>query len=148
MRLKLILSSPESIGILFEISNHLSFLNYGKFLIFLSLDLERAQNLIPLLLLFLYRSLTDTSYFPTEDLGDVPEQPQGSEGTSGSKDLAFLGYTVSSFFSELTSPLWGNLSLYLRLTVPTIRRYPESFGLVMVETFQAEKSSRKSFRLL
>lgn len=40
------------------------------------------------------RSLTDTSYFPTEDLGDVPEQPTGSEGTSGSKDLAFLGYTV------------------------------------------------------
>ena len=41
-----------------------------------------------------HRSLTDTSYFPTEDLGDVPEQPQGSESTSGSKDLAFLGYTV------------------------------------------------------
>lgn len=40
------------------------------------------------------RSLTDTSYFPTEDLNDVPEQPTGSEASSGSKDLAFLGYTV------------------------------------------------------
>jgi len=42
------------------------------------------------------RSLTDTSYFPTDDLNDVPtEQPGGTESSSGSKDLAFLGYTVS-----------------------------------------------------
>ncbi|CAG8755087.1 17072_t:CDS:1, partial [Acaulospora colombiana] len=36
------------------------------------------------------RSITDTSYFPTEDLGDVPDQPAGAD-TNSSKDLAFLG---------------------------------------------------------
>lgn len=46
-----------------------------------------------------FRSLTDTSYFPTEDLNDVPEQTPGTETSSGSKDLAFLGYTVSLEFS-------------------------------------------------
>jgi protein-serine/threonine kinase len=46
------------------------------------------------------RSLTDTSYFPTDDLNDVPtEQPSGGDSSSsGSKDLAFLGYTVSHCF--------------------------------------------------
>lgn len=43
------------------------------------------------------RSLTDTSYFPTEDLNDVPEQPTSSEPGSGSKDLAFLGYTFRRY---------------------------------------------------
>lgn len=42
------------------------------------------------------RSLTDTSYFPTEDLNEIPEQPVGTDAGSGSKDLAFLGYTVRS----------------------------------------------------
>lgn len=37
------------------------------------------------------RSITDTSYFPTEDLENVPEQPAGAD-TTGAKDLAFLGY--------------------------------------------------------
>jgi protein-serine/threonine kinase len=47
------------------------------------------------------RSITDTSYFPTEDLDNVPDQPVGSD-TSGTKDLAFLGYVSStSFFSIL-----------------------------------------------
>ena len=39
------------------------------------------------------RSITDTSYFPTEDLENEPEQPIGGEG-SGNKDLAFLGYVL------------------------------------------------------
>ncbi|GAA5998985.1 hypothetical protein JCM5350_005472 [Sporobolomyces pararoseus] len=52
------------------------------------------------------RSLTDTSYFPTEDLGDVPEQPQGSEGTSGSKDLAFLGYTFRRYEGTPNHSAW------------------------------------------
>jgi len=42
------------------------------------------------------RSITDTSYFPTEDLDNVPDQPVGSD-TSGTKDLAFLGYTFKRF---------------------------------------------------
>ena len=36
------------------------------------------------------RSITDTSYFPTEDLENVPEMPAGAD-TTGAKDLAFLG---------------------------------------------------------
>ncbi|KAI7943573.1 hypothetical protein MJO28_011101 [Puccinia striiformis f. sp. tritici] len=39
--------------------------------------------------------VTDTSYFPTDDLGDVPNEPVGADTDSGSKDLAFLGYTIS-----------------------------------------------------
>ncbi|EJD53736.1 AGC/NDR protein kinase [Auricularia subglabra TFB-10046 SS5] len=42
------------------------------------------------------RSITDTSYFPTEDLENVPEQPANAD-TSGAKDLAFLGYTFKRF---------------------------------------------------
>lgn len=46
------------------------------------------------------RSITDTSYFPTEDLENVPEQPVGADA-SGAKDLAFLGYTFKRF--QITS---------------------------------------------
>jgi len=42
------------------------------------------------------RSITDTSYFPTEDLENVPEIPAGADAT-GAKDLAFLGYTFKRF---------------------------------------------------
>ncbi|SCV73627.1 BQ2448_6057 [Microbotryum intermedium] len=60
------------------------------------------------------RSLTDTSYFPTEDLNDVPEQPSPSEASSGSKDLAFLGYTVSSI--RTLGSLTVNLSVATKAT--------------------------------
>jgi hypothetical protein len=43
------------------------------------------------------RSVTDTSYFPTEDLNDVPTEPVGADTDTSSKDLAFLGYTVCPF---------------------------------------------------
>lgn len=40
------------------------------------------------------RSMTDTSYFPTDELEQVPDVPQGADnGPSATKDLAFLGYT-------------------------------------------------------
>lgn len=40
------------------------------------------------------RSMTDTSYFPTDELEQVPEIPIGADnGPSATKDLAFLGYT-------------------------------------------------------
>jgi protein-serine/threonine kinase len=40
------------------------------------------------------RSMTDTSYFPTEDLDQVPDLPAPREpGNGAAKDLAFLGYT-------------------------------------------------------
>ncbi|GAA5856132.1 hypothetical protein JCM8547_002996 [Rhodosporidiobolus lusitaniae] len=52
------------------------------------------------------RSLTDTSYFPTEDLNDVPEQPVGAEASSGSKDLAFLGYTFRRYEGTPSHSAW------------------------------------------
>ena len=42
------------------------------------------------------RSITDTSYFPTDELEQVPDEPVGADTTGASKDLAFLGYDVLS----------------------------------------------------
>jgi hypothetical protein len=38
------------------------------------------------------RSITDTSYFPTDDLGNLPDQLESMETLGSEKDLAFLGY--------------------------------------------------------
>ncbi|TDL29494.1 kinase-like protein [Rickenella mellea] len=43
------------------------------------------------------RSITDTSYFPTDELEEVPDQPDGGDVTGANKDLAFLGYTFKRF---------------------------------------------------
>lgn len=43
------------------------------------------------------RSITDTSYFPTDELPQVPEEPVVAEAGNASKDLAFLGYTFKRF---------------------------------------------------
>jgi len=43
------------------------------------------------------RSITDTSYFPTEELENVPDQPVGADTSGANKDLAFLGYTFKRF---------------------------------------------------
>lgn len=43
------------------------------------------------------QSVTDTSYFPTEDYQDVPDVPVGADTHVGSKDLAFLGYTFRRY---------------------------------------------------
>ena len=37
------------------------------------------------------RSITDTSYFPTDELEHVPEEPAGGDTSGANKDLAFLG---------------------------------------------------------
>jgi protein-serine/threonine kinase len=42
------------------------------------------------------RSITDTSYFPTDELEQVPEE-FSTEAGDASKDLAFLGYTFKRF---------------------------------------------------
>ncbi|KAK2466231.1 hypothetical protein APHAL10511_001873 [Amanita phalloides] len=42
------------------------------------------------------RSVTDTSYFPTEDLDQAPEETP-AESSAASKDLPFLGYTFKRF---------------------------------------------------
>ena len=41
------------------------------------------------------RSITDTSYFPTDELEQVPEEPVGGDASGANKDLAFLGYVLS-----------------------------------------------------
>ncbi|KAK7061012.1 Serine/threonine-protein kinase [Paramarasmius palmivorus] len=43
------------------------------------------------------KSLTDTSYFPTDDFGNIPDQMDQVEGVSAEKDLAFLGFTFKRF---------------------------------------------------
>ncbi|CAG8464919.1 3194_t:CDS:10 [Ambispora leptoticha] len=44
------------------------------------------------------KSITDTSYFPTEDLDKIPEQPPISDHSQfNQKDLAFVGYTFKRF---------------------------------------------------
>ncbi|KAF8655258.1 hypothetical protein AX16_003160 [Volvariella volvacea WC 439] len=42
------------------------------------------------------RSITDTSYFPIDELSQVPEEPP-RDANGSSKDLAFLGYTFKRF---------------------------------------------------
>lgn len=37
------------------------------------------------------QSITDTSYFPTDDLGNLPDQLQAVESLGSEKDLAFIG---------------------------------------------------------
>lgn len=37
------------------------------------------------------QSITDTSYFPTDDLGNVPNELEVVEKVGADKDLAFLG---------------------------------------------------------
>ncbi|KAI0053526.1 AGC/NDR protein kinase [Auriscalpium vulgare] len=43
------------------------------------------------------RSITDTSYFPTDELEQGPEETGPGDLTDASKDLAFLGYTFKRF---------------------------------------------------
>lgn len=41
------------------------------------------------------RSITDTSYFPTDELSQVPDEPVGADRGNANKDLAFLGCVLS-----------------------------------------------------
>ncbi|KIY49223.1 kinase-like protein [Fistulina hepatica ATCC 64428] len=43
------------------------------------------------------RSMTDTSYFPTDEIDQTPEEATSSNADSTSRDLAFLGYTFKRF---------------------------------------------------
>ncbi|KAA1096350.1 Serine/threonine-protein kinase [Puccinia graminis f. sp. tritici] len=43
------------------------------------------------------KSVTDTSYSPTEDLDDLPTEPVGADTDTSSRDLAFLGYTFRRY---------------------------------------------------
>lgn len=43
------------------------------------------------------QSLTDTSYFPTDELGNLPDELEGAEQISPEKNLAFLNFTFKRF---------------------------------------------------
>lgn len=40
-------------------------------------------------------SITDTTYFPTDELGNLPDQLEAVEQVGSDKDLAFLGCVIS-----------------------------------------------------
>lgn len=45
------------------------------------------------------RSITDTSYFPTDELEQVPDEPVNADSAGANKDLAFLGCVLFAFQS-------------------------------------------------
>ncbi len=45
------------------------------------------------------QSITDTSYFPTDDLGNMPDNLEKVEGIGAEKDLAFIGFVVFVFLN-------------------------------------------------
>lgn len=57
-------------------------------------------------------SLTDTSYFPTDEFGDVPNQPGDVEGVSAEKDLAFLGFVLLQVLLDV-------VELFLQIHIQT-----------------------------
>jgi len=52
------------------------------------------------------RSITDTSYFPTDELDQVPDEPVGGDTTGAHKDLAFLGCVPSSRSWRSETDVW------------------------------------------
>lgn len=65
------------------------------------------------------RSITDTSYFPTDELAEVPDEPEGADTNGANKDLAFLGYDYSSEDCE-------NISVHLLVHRYTFKRFTMS----------------------
>lgn len=51
-------------------------------------------------------SITDTSYFPTDELGNVTNQLDVVESVGAEKDLAFLGYVSFLFFPPAPHDGW------------------------------------------
>ncbi|KAG6889745.1 hypothetical protein C0992_004263 [Termitomyces sp. T32_za158] len=47
------------------------------------------------------QSITDTSYFPTDDLGNTPDHLEKVEGVGAEKDLAFLGCALYKLDQQL-----------------------------------------------
>lgn len=58
------------------------------------------------------RSITDTSYFPTEELEQVPDEPVGADSAGASKDLAFLGYVPSRAHSVTATEIDMPFAVY------------------------------------
>lgn len=62
------------------------------------------------------KSITDTSYFPTDELEQAPEEPAGADNGAAHKELAFLGY-VSPHFLEHPFPDQIDRYTFKRFTV-------------------------------
>lgn len=59
------------------------------------------------------RSITDTSYFPTDELDQVPETPV-VDANAASKDLAFLG-SVRFSTADISTALTGHvIQIYIQ----------------------------------
>jgi hypothetical protein len=57
------------------------------------------------------RSITDTSYFPTDELQEVPDEPTGADTSGSNKDLAFLGFVLTFMVARAClSDITGTLS--------------------------------------
>ncbi|THH01661.1 hypothetical protein EW026_g1071 [Hermanssonia centrifuga] len=72
------------------------------------------------------RSITDTSYFPTDELEQVPEEPVAGDTTGANKDLAFLGYVIFYWLAYSFPPPHRFISLtsaYLRQYRYTFKRF-------------------------
>ena len=41
------------------------------------------------------RSITDTSYFPTEELAQAPDSATERDSKASAKDIVFLGFVIS-----------------------------------------------------
>lgn len=78
---------------------------------FLGADFSTLRNIEPPFVPNL-RSITDTSYFPTDDYGNLPEQLEQVESVGAENDLAFLGCVPLSFFNSTTSQLMNDHALF------------------------------------
>lgn len=60
------------------------------------------------------QSITDTSYFPTDDLGNMPDHLEKVEGVGAEKDLAFLGFVFLFFYPVLSLTMTSCVQLHLQ----------------------------------
>ena len=73
------------------------------------------------------QSITDTSYFPTDDFGNLPDQLEKVEGIGAEKDLAFLGYVIKINLLCLVFLKWfADSLLNASLVEPQYQDSPEN----------------------
>jgi protein-serine/threonine kinase len=63
------------------------------------------------------RSITDTSYFPTDDIEQGPAESPVADPNGAQKDLAFLGYEVYSPLSSAGYSYFRHRYTFKRFTV-------------------------------
>ena len=92
------------------------------------------------------RSITDTSYFPTDEIDQTSDLPVGADaGDDAKKDLAFLGYTYVSLCSSFCPEFEVNRA---DVQVPSLRNAlkalifaqlyaPRSFTIMHVSVYNS-----------